>query len=836
MPTSPQVTSGAGFDFEAAVGATYLASLFYEGDTRGLFRCTTRKVSFQQGNLGEPLDDIIVDASDASDQPVRLRLQIKRSLSFGEKAVDFRDVIQASWETIALSHFRENVDRVGIAVERIGEWATHIEAACETARHTSAAAEFLGQIEVRGHVADRQRQFTHLVRSALNEHFGRPPADEEIWRLMRHFVLLRFDFMHEGAEHAHTSVELLRLSLGQQDSKKAPTLWDQLRMLARTAAASAGALDRRTLFERLGPEYDVRRVRSFDGSLPSIANASDIVNFDYLGHGYVPPPKAGCGANHDVVLRAVLHSTPLLSGVPPTFNLASLWAFDRRRFVGVVAGDAAMVHNALRLAEQLLDDAFRQSGSEFPIPVRWWIRVNPGVHPHGPAEIEHFFQSAMEPDSQHVRALRISLGEIQDDRGRRIVPSILICVDSSVSDVAAAEQVEHWCRAIGDRIFSGLPSAVIVILEGSDRLSEKRARVTVDHLQRKFGHDRSWEFIERATLTKPVPNSIIRARTSAKASAEDAFWNRSGHIPEPELSHRPGFGLVRLFWAFRHLDEIDAAESLRPLFECIETNHVARQAFAAAGVLGSDQATFDKRAAIALGADFDEEAGGLAELCNDIAWPLVEAIGSDAQLMLINTLASSEQERVRILAFHRAASNADDRMVDAWLFGVGFDVGQILPRLAVAEASLVEKVVLGVLRIGRSKEYEARALAIVRGLPPLKWPLASIVELFKELCGSGVAIPVRRLTPALIALALRAQLAIALDGDEPPPFEDDQRSVVYWWSLMSQGPTLRTLTGILRHPKHRSALLGSEAISRPNEAVDPEVGPYVRCLTRFDCP
>jgi hypothetical protein len=60
---STELTGGTGFTFEGTAAATFLVSLLIEGSARGLFGYICTRVAFQQANFGEPLDDVIVDAT-----------------------------------------------------------------------------------------------------------------------------------------------------------------------------------------------------------------------------------------------------------------------------------------------------------------------------------------------------------------------------------------------------------------------------------------------------------------------------------------------------------------------------------------------------------------------------------------------------------------------------------------------------------------------------------------------------------------------------------------------------------------------------------------------------
>ncbi len=113
MTQSPELAGGEGFTFEGDAAAFYLVALLAEAYAPGIDDRTVVRVSVQQRDFGEPLDDVIVDFEDASKNPARLSLQVKRSLTISSAKTnkDCHEVIRDSWATLNKSDFRFNVDR-----------------------------------------------------------------------------------------------------------------------------------------------------------------------------------------------------------------------------------------------------------------------------------------------------------------------------------------------------------------------------------------------------------------------------------------------------------------------------------------------------------------------------------------------------------------------------------------------------------------------------------------------------------------------------------------------------------------------------------------------------
>lgn len=121
MSQSPELAGGEGFTYEGDVAAFYLTALLAEAYAPGIDDRIVVRVSVQQRDFGEPLDDVIVEFEDTQKNPARLSLQVKRSLTISkaETNTDFRDIIRDSWATLRKPDFRINTDRYGAAVGMI---------------------------------------------------------------------------------------------------------------------------------------------------------------------------------------------------------------------------------------------------------------------------------------------------------------------------------------------------------------------------------------------------------------------------------------------------------------------------------------------------------------------------------------------------------------------------------------------------------------------------------------------------------------------------------------------------------------------------------------------
>jgi hypothetical protein len=255
---STELTGGTGFTFEGTAAATFLVSLLIEGSARGLFGYICTRVAFQQANFGEPLDDVIVDATAPDGSSARLSLQIKRSLriSRAESNTDFREIVINSWKTLEKPDFRDGVDRVGAGTGDITSASyRNVNTLHEIARGTADENSFADRFLPNSGTGDPLRNAFSAFKTILSDHLRRPPTNAEIHRLLRHFVLLQYDLLHEAASDESDAIDRLRPILKPEEASRSGALWTRLKTIARESAGNAAAFTRQTLVEHLHGDF-----------------------------------------------------------------------------------------------------------------------------------------------------------------------------------------------------------------------------------------------------------------------------------------------------------------------------------------------------------------------------------------------------------------------------------------------------------------------------------------------------------------------------------------------------------------------------------------------------
>ena len=210
----PSATGNAGPQFESKVGALYLLSLLIGSEPRGLPGALTRTVAFQQrGSSGRSLDDVIIHSVNVDGSPSTLEIQAKRTLTFTATDTEFKDVVADMWAAARKSEFGPTRYELAVAIART---TTRVEASCQEvlhwARQLPDGATFAAHINLEGFSSKGMRDFVEVFRANLLA-AGAPADDDTVWRVLRRFQILVFDFESYGSDDEHRARERARLAL-----------------------------------------------------------------------------------------------------------------------------------------------------------------------------------------------------------------------------------------------------------------------------------------------------------------------------------------------------------------------------------------------------------------------------------------------------------------------------------------------------------------------------------------------------------------------------------------------------------------------------------------------
>lgn len=251
--TSPYATGGGGFRFEDRVAAYYLACVLTETVARGLVGTHAALVMAQRSDLGHPLDDIIIEGLSGGGEETRLSLQLKSKLTFTPADKEWRSVVEKAWETVNSAGFDPAVDRVGVGIATINARSdSHYRPVLNWARYSASGADFIQRISLPDFSHEDRNVFVEGVREIVADMLKRTVTDEEVWSVLRSFVILRFDFQAEASSADEVAVQAqLQGYLEGADRARASDLWTFLIESAGDALPAAGGLDRARLLDLL---------------------------------------------------------------------------------------------------------------------------------------------------------------------------------------------------------------------------------------------------------------------------------------------------------------------------------------------------------------------------------------------------------------------------------------------------------------------------------------------------------------------------------------------------------------------------------------------------------
>src|SRR6266851_1174452 len=274
-PQSSELAGGAGFTFEDTVGAFYLTALLGEGFAPGLESRTVCRVALQQRNVGEPLDDLIVDFRDTASEEARLSLQVKSQLtvSAAKSNTDFREITRDCWLTYQKPSFRKGIDRYGAAVGEIAKSKAHaLISLCELARDSVTTRHFEVRFAKGGNASAALKAVKKDIAALLKVAKGSAPSAQEVHEFLAHFVLVEFDFLHAGAPQKAEAITSLRECLLADQAGQAPFLWMTLCRMVRESAGKSGEYDRPRLVRELSRVVRLRGAVSLRGDLERLTD------------------------------------------------------------------------------------------------------------------------------------------------------------------------------------------------------------------------------------------------------------------------------------------------------------------------------------------------------------------------------------------------------------------------------------------------------------------------------------------------------------------------------------------------------------------------------------
>ncbi|WP_299391413.1 hypothetical protein [Pelagibius sp.] len=248
--SSPVGRGGAGVYIEGELGAFYLLAMLARAEPRGLpgnqFEC----VRFQGVEEGFALDDIVIHGNTEAG-PSLLEIQSKRTVRFSPKDSVFEEVCQQIATAAVSSELSDDRHQLAVATQRTSyKISGPYQDVLSWSRAVNTSAAFFNRLNAKGVASPDMREFVNSFRTNLVA-AGIDDDDDVIWRIIRRFQILEFDFESSAPLVRTYVLDRARLVLAQQDNAKADVLWSTLIEIALETAKAGGSLDRETLRKKI---------------------------------------------------------------------------------------------------------------------------------------------------------------------------------------------------------------------------------------------------------------------------------------------------------------------------------------------------------------------------------------------------------------------------------------------------------------------------------------------------------------------------------------------------------------------------------------------------------
>lgn len=236
------LSGGGGFTYEDHIGAFYLSALLKEGYIFGLNNYQIEKISFQQANQGNPLDDFVIVGKNGI-QKAKLSLQAKHNISFGENT-EFKNIIRSCVELFKSTHFAIGKDKFGIIVGVFNKDIDHhYKKLNELANNTTTPNEFETLIDEQ---SETTKQFYELIKQILSE--KHTEDIEQLWDFCKSFVIL---YLQHSEPSSLSFVTLNNINDIVQDIEENNHVYNAILSITNACRVSGGSIDKNSLITKL---------------------------------------------------------------------------------------------------------------------------------------------------------------------------------------------------------------------------------------------------------------------------------------------------------------------------------------------------------------------------------------------------------------------------------------------------------------------------------------------------------------------------------------------------------------------------------------------------------
>jgi hypothetical protein len=247
--SSPASRGGAGVYIEGELGAYYLSAMLAGTEARGMPSMKLTSVRFQGVDQGYAMDDLILEGAGSTGDAL-LEIQSKRDISFSPKDATFAEVVAQVARSQA-KNVPEDRHLLAVATQRQSKSISGpYQDVLIWARAAKSSRDFFDRVEAKGVGSDPMRTFVATFKANLLA-AGVADDDDVVWKLIRRFAILVFDFESTAPLARLHALALARQVLADEDVSRAESLWSDLIEISIAIGKVGGSIGREELRSKL---------------------------------------------------------------------------------------------------------------------------------------------------------------------------------------------------------------------------------------------------------------------------------------------------------------------------------------------------------------------------------------------------------------------------------------------------------------------------------------------------------------------------------------------------------------------------------------------------------
>lgn len=242
--SNPASTGGGGTSFENRVQASRLLAMCLGSLVPGAQDGRIVELRFQARIHGHHTDDLVCHIEHGDGQRTRALLQMKRSLTAGEKNKAFSESVGAAWTDYNSDEFVRGKDSIFLIYDTASAAAMKGAATvCYWARYAATPAEFLKKVAADDYSNPANRAALAAIRKISESYAGRAIDEHELFDFVKHLNFLPHDLDQDGTVEHIFQLNLIRHAAAQVgEVANSQEIWSALVTACASANGAAGTV------------------------------------------------------------------------------------------------------------------------------------------------------------------------------------------------------------------------------------------------------------------------------------------------------------------------------------------------------------------------------------------------------------------------------------------------------------------------------------------------------------------------------------------------------------------------------------------------------------------